>query len=143
MEIKLKELIESIEEDSIIFGGVNEEKILEIEKRLNVKLPNQYKEFLSNYGGGIFEGVEVYGANPKENIESTCIKNTIYFRENEDMPLNLIVIEVVGEYVYCVKSAIESDDESVYIWNSVNRTEEASEYSNFNDYLYNRINEML
>lgn len=144
MNKEIKELITNIEEESIIFGGISENKINEIEKILNIKLSLSYREFLNNYGGGIFAGVEVYGANPNIDIEeSSCIKNTCYFRENEDMPLNLLVIEVVGEYVYCLKSVKEDDESEVYVWDSLSKKEKTSEYSNFNEYLYKRINEVI
>ncbi|WP_161599881.1 SMI1/KNR4 family protein [Roseibium sediminis] len=51
--------------DELISGGVTEHVISDAEMRLGVRLPDEYRAFLRNYGAALVPGVEVYGLPPR------------------------------------------------------------------------------
>ncbi len=58
---EIEEFIKENAEDDDFTGGISEEKIKEIQNRLNVKLPESYKWFLNKYGSGGIYGVNILG----------------------------------------------------------------------------------
>jgi antitoxin YobK len=57
---KIAELINN-GPDRLITGGVDDNRIIEVEKELNVILPESYKWFLREYGHGGVAGVTILG----------------------------------------------------------------------------------
>ncbi len=51
-----------------IFGPIPETTIAEAEAGLNVRFPQQYRDFLQRFGSGFFAGIEIYGLpDPEKN----------------------------------------------------------------------------
>ena len=94
----VEELIISQEDEFFFTGGVTEELIHEIEKELNVQLPESYKWFLSQYGYGGINGVLIQGVGLDKSLQ--VVNTTLSLREY-GLPNNLVVIENIDEYVYC------------------------------------------
>ena len=54
--------------DGETFGPVPEAAVAAAEADLNVKFPEQYRDFLQRYGCGLFRGAEIYGLpDPEQN----------------------------------------------------------------------------
>lgn len=73
------------------FAGIKDDEINEIEKKLKVKFPKDYREFLLKYNGGIVE---------KNNKNAINVKN---IEEN-------IVIDVLF-------GIVEKEESDIYYWN--------------------------
>ncbi|MGG3805163.1 SMI1/KNR4 family protein [Metabacillus fastidiosus] len=65
----VQKLIMSQEEEFFFTGGITEELVQEIEKELNVKLPESYKWFLSHYGYGGIGGVLIQGVGLDKSLQ--------------------------------------------------------------------------
>lgn len=75
--MKKDKVIELIENDkkSFFVGALNSTKISSIEAKLNVKLPENHKCFLGEYGTGGVIGVEILGGRLRDI--PTCVRETI------------------------------------------------------------------
>lgn len=96
---KIEEFIEKNNTKGSFTGGIDEKKILYVEKSLDVLLPESYKWFLKKYGhGGIF-GIEIlgYGKSPRVPV----IEQTIRYRKL-GLSSRYVVIENSDEWVYCL-----------------------------------------
>lgn len=85
--------------NAFIMGGVEEEKIIEVEKAINVTLPNSYKWFLREFGYASVAGVEILGMAPTG--VPPVVEYTLDFRET-GMPDSWVVICSCDEWVYCL-----------------------------------------
>lgn len=59
--LKVKEFFAENTKENDFTGGIGEDKILKIEKNLQVTLPVSYKWFLRNYGSGGVYGIDLLG----------------------------------------------------------------------------------
>jgi len=75
-----------------------------LEKELSLKLGNEYKSFLKEFGTLEVEYFEFYGVYKDNNSLPSCIYATEYAREKiENFPQNLIVFYEAGDgSFYCV-----------------------------------------
>lgn len=135
-----KELMEFIDQNKSFddfTGGIDEHQIQGVQRELKVVLPNSYQWFLKNYGSGGIFGVDVLGV-AKSNIHSVVIETERFRKLGLDE--SLIVIENIGEYVYCLKTdRMENGECPVVVWDrevGIDRTEEAN---NFYDFLLKRL----
>lgn len=89
-------------------GALEDSRISDIEKRLNVKLPESYKWFLREYGtGGVF-GIEIFGGGLRE--VSTCVRETEEWRKY-GLPMEFVVIQNYGSGVYCLDTSRLANNE--------------------------------
>lgn len=118
-------------------GGVDESQINSIQNELGVELPKSYKWFLSNYGSGGLYGVDILGV-AKSNI-STVIIETESYREL-GMSENLVVIEDIDEYAYCLDTSnMENDECPVIAWNKQGGLDAYNTAENFYEFLSQRL----
>lgn len=89
-------------DEVLITGGIDDVRIADIEKTLNIILCAEMKDFLSNYGYLIGYGLEIYGWGKGDT--SNLIKNTLRRRE-EGLKDDMLVINDIGELVYCVDNS--------------------------------------
>jgi len=84
------------------------------EKELSVKLGNEYKSFLKEFGTLEVEYFEFYGVFQDDNSLPSALFATKYARKNiNNFPQNLIVFYETGDgSFYCVK-----EDDSVFLCN--------------------------
>jgi hypothetical protein len=95
---KIAELINN-GPDRLITGGVDDNRIVEVEKELNVTLPESYKWFLREFGYASVAGVEILGMAPTG--VPPVVEYTLDFRET-GMPDSWVVICSCDEWVYCL-----------------------------------------
>ncbi|MDV2686473.1 SMI1/KNR4 family protein [Alkalihalophilus lindianensis] len=134
---QLNNFINQHKETGDFTGGVGVEQIDYVEQKLNLKLPNSYKWFLTNYGSGGLFGVDIIGV-PKSNIASV-VKETDSYREL-GMSENLVVIEDIDEYAYCLDtSKMENNECPVIAWNRQGGLDDYYTAKSFNEFLYQRL----
>ena len=121
--------------DDFAHAEVTEEMLVSSEKRLNVRIPAEYRRFLKTFGHGGIGGMEVLGIG--KNGAMVFEETTLRFR-GYGMPNNLLVIENCDEWVFC----INADDGKVVMW-SVGRAEYSEAYHCFDEFLSDRVNDIL
>ena len=98
--------------EGLRFGtGCDDAQILEAEKTLNVKFPNDYKEYLKEFGRITFYGTEWTGLNTKgyRNVIEATKDEKSY---NKDFPDGYFVLENLG---IDSKMAIVNEKGEVYV----------------------------
>ncbi len=97
---RLKELNIELESTS----PATDKEIEEFEKELSIKLSDEYKSFLQEFGTLEIEYFEFYGIYFDSNSLPSAVYATKYARENiEKFPKNLIVFYEIGDgSFYCV-----------------------------------------
>lgn len=117
-------------------GGVDSNRVLQIETILNVDLPESYKWFLQNYGHILIMGVEIYGVS-KGEIPS-CVKATERYRKI-GLPSQFVVIESSDEWIYCLNTSdIKAGECTIVDWDRREGVG-SQEYKNFYDFFYERL----
>lgn len=87
-------------------GSISETTIEDAEKKLSVKFPESYRQFLLDYGAGGVGSFEIYGI-PDERLNSidnlSVISFTLKGRKEWGMPVFLLPIYELGEgELFCV-----------------------------------------
>ena len=101
-------------EDVNFIGGVEENKIKDIEVNLNVNLPESYKNFLRKYGYGAAYGREVLGCGKSE--VPSVVAETLRFRKL-GLSEQYVVIQNCDEWIYCLDTGnIENEECPVISW---------------------------
>ena len=136
----IESLIMSEEEEFFFTGGVSVEYIREIEKELNTRLPESYKWFLGNYGHGGINGVLIQGVGLDKSLQ--VVNTTLSLREY-GLPRNLVVIESMDEYVYCLDTTqMTNNDYPIVDWDqSIGIGKK--QYDNLYNYLYDRFTDAI
>lgn len=114
---------------------VNDQMLREAERRLGIKIPEEYECFLKKFGHGGIGGVEILGVGKNGSLifEHETLKYRTYGLPNE-----MIVIENCDEWIYCVNS----NNGKVVMWSKGN-TGYSEVFNSFETYLYDRINDVL
>jgi len=98
--LKAKRLMENNEGYMHWFGKQEESLINKAEKILNLKFPQDYRMFLSDYGAGSFGSTEIYGVY-KEDLEKPGVPGVVWYtlsdRKEVAMPDYLLMIYEVGD----------------------------------------------
>ncbi|NWN98365.1 MAG: SMI1/KNR4 family protein [Bacillus sp. (in: Bacteria)] len=127
---------ENMESDDFT-GGVDEKQIEYVQNTLEVQLPESYKWFLTNYGSGGLFGVDILGV-AKSNIASVVIETKNY--RDLGMSNNLVVIEDIGEYAYCLDtSKMENNECPVIAWDRQGGLDDFNTAKNFYKFLSQRL----
>lgn len=118
------------------YANVTEEMLNESEKRMNTKIPEEYRDFLKEFGHGGIGVIEIFGVGKNGVLifEEETLKYRTYGLPNE-----LIVIENCDEWVYC----INSHNGRVVMWSRGNIGDYTEAFDSFETYLYDRVNDML
>ena len=109
---------------------VTAQMIAAAEKKLGVKLPQQYLDFLKIYGHGGIGGIETLGIGLTGKM--IFVDTTMDYRD-EELPDNLVVIENVDEWLTC----IDCDNEKIVSWDFSGYIKE--DYACLDDYLINQM----
>nr|DAO90342.1 MAG TPA: SMI1-KNR4 cell-wall [Caudoviricetes sp.] len=76
-------------------GGCSEGDIQRAEKLLRLKFPNEYREYMLEFGSITFKGVELTGLNITGHLN--VVDATLQERKfNPDFPKNIFIIENLG-----------------------------------------------
>ena len=108
-------VIEEIREIGKLYHaqGCDESQIKKAEKDLNMEFPNEYKEYLKEYGAISFFGTEWTGLNVEDYID--VVRVTVKERElNKNFPLKYFVLENLGIDGLLT---IVSENGKVFSWN--------------------------
>lgn len=118
---EIQQFIKENKEYANFTGGVEKDKIKEVEEILQVKLPDSYKWFLEEYGYGDMFGEEIIGCGKSE--VPSVIQQTIRFREL-GLPQQYVVIQNCDEWIYCLDTNEIIDNECpVVSWDRINGLE--------------------
>jgi hypothetical protein len=118
-------------------GGVGEKQIDYVQDTLKLNLPESYKWFLNNYGSGGLYGVDILGV-AKSNI-ATVVTETKSYRDL-GMSENLVVIEDIDEYAYCLDTSnMENNECPVIAWNKQGGLDDYNTAENFYEFLSQRL----
>ena len=140
---EIKTLIEqSANVEFADFGdGVSEEWIKKAEIRLGFELPNTYKWWLKNYGGGEIYGEEIFSIY-EQDFDTVIGGDIVYMHElnkkNNNFNANTLVVCESNDEVYYFDISKRKDDGEfpIYCWNSKNKSAE-----DFIEFLKKRITE--
>ncbi|MFK8280614.1 SMI1/KNR4 family protein [Capnocytophaga canimorsus] len=98
--------------------GADNEQILYVEKELKVKLPKQYKKYLSECGMCNFGDVNILGiAKDENNVTYSVVEVTKQMRKEVNLSNDFIVLNYeVGEYLtlYKISENQELEDSPIY-----------------------------
>lgn len=131
----IKDLINQYEQKGDFnYATVTDNMIAAAEVKLGVKLPEQYIDFLKEYGHGGIAGIEVMGIGLTGRM--LFVDTTLEYRE-DDLPDNLVVIENVDEYLTC----IDCDTEKIVSWDFSGYIKE--DYDSFDEYLMDQMNSAI
>lgn len=79
---------------------IDNNQINVIEKILKVKLGNELKNYILNYGYLAYKNIELYGVNSKQGVNSDMIKQTIYLHKYFPKTCNYVAVENQGDGDY-------------------------------------------
>lgn len=119
-------------------GGIDENKIRDIEEILKVRFPDSYKCFLRKYGYGAAYGREILGCGKGE--VPSVIAETLRFRKL-GLPNQYVVIENCDEWIYCLDTANIKEGECPVISWDRNEGFDSIEGENFNSFILSIFNE--
>jgi hypothetical protein len=152
---EIKALIEDVRDyiDFADFGeGVSEECIAKAEERLGFSLPESYKWWLKNYGGGEVFGYEIFSVyeDDFDEVDGGDIVQ-MYERSKGEIGKRYIPLCATDEEFFCflVSDNIENNEYPVYdlnetVYNLKGIIKEKNKYAdNFLDFLYNFIDEQV
>ncbi|SDW27688.1 SMI1-KNR4 cell-wall [Marininema mesophilum] len=121
-------------------GPVSENRIEQIEKSLNLELPESYKWFVRNYGYGGIEGVVIEGVAKTE--VPTTVEATEDYRKY-GLPKSYVVIQNLGEYMWCLDTGNMKNGECPVVnWSQVGGLGKLN-YESFYSYLIDRFQESI
>ncbi|MBQ4360575.1 MAG: SMI1/KNR4 family protein [Proteobacteria bacterium] len=134
MTSDITQLIQQHESDgSFTHTKVSNEMLCNAENCLSIKLPEQYKEFLLQYGHGGLDGFEVIGIGKTGKL--LFVNVTLAYRPH-GLSDNLIVIENCDEWLYC----INCNDGCVVCWE---HGLVAPAFDCFDSYLLDRLKDSI
>ncbi|MBQ6638824.1 MAG: SMI1/KNR4 family protein [Lachnospiraceae bacterium] len=116
------------------YSLVSDEMLLNAEEILNVKLPEQYKDYIKMFGHGGIASLEIMGVGLTGKM--LFLESTLEYR-GEGLPENLVVIENVDDYLTC----IDCKTEKVVSWDFSGYIKE--EYKSFDEYLMDQMNSAI
>ncbi|ADC51496.1 hypothetical protein BpOF4_17275 [Alkalihalophilus pseudofirmus OF4] len=136
MNPKIEEMINEYIEDGDFIGKVSDEAIEKAEEVLKVKFPRDYRKFVKHYGSGGICGVDILGIKGVDY--ASVVEKTQQYREL-GLPKKYIVIENVGEFVYCLDTL---ENFNVVRWDDISKRE-LFRYTTFDEYLTDSFQEAI
>lgn len=148
--IKLQEVINKLielGEDVDFYGGNNIDTITQVEKSLDISCDYQLKKFLEEYGGGgIVDIISTNGILPFDPLSEnlfTLLGATLYARKEYKLEKKYLVINSDFPEKCWVIDTINSENNPVYSFDTINSKIVKLIYKDFNDYIYSEFNEYL
>lgn len=128
---ELDKFIKKNQSNIIVTGGVTDEEINSLEKRLELEFREEIREYLHQYGIIIGYGVEILGCG--KNGESSLVKETERFRKL-GLSDEYIVIRNSDEWIYC----FNNNDGIISSWDRTEKTH-LIESNNFEQYILDEM----
>lgn len=130
----------------VIPSGEIDNKILEVEKILNLVLPDSYKWFLRNYGSGGMEDYDYFGIECDRDDVSmyTVVYMTEMYRK-KGLDNYLVVIEYNGDYVTCIDTSQKDNngESPIVTWSWLDNGKIIEKSDNFADYLKEKLKDYV
>ncbi|PAF34011.1 hypothetical protein CHH69_18120 [Terribacillus saccharophilus] len=134
---ELANFINKHKESDDFTGGIDETQVNIVQSELGLELPESYKWFLTNYGSGGLFGVNILGV-AKLNRATVVVKTKKY--QDLGMSENLVVVEDIGEYAYCLDTSdMENNECPVIVWNRRRGLDDYNTATNFYEFLFQKL----
>lgn len=130
--MKIDEFIENHNVD-YSYNRVNEIFLPEIEKKVGVRVGEQLKRYIMNYGYLGYKHIELFGVNSSQGFESDMIKQTLLLHKWFDATKNLIALEDQGDGDYYLV------DETDMVYRFIPNNNISKTGSDLDDYILNRF----
>lgn len=110
MENDFIKILDTIGDNGDFTGGVNATAIEKAEKKLNLKFPKSYKEFLLKFGAGDIGGEIIFGITVKKDLDMVKITK---MEHDYKMPKCMIVINYDSstDALICLDTSKFEDEE--------------------------------
>ena len=84
-------------------SGLNDDQILELEQKLNKKIPKSYRDFLQNYPNELIKLGYPYNTVSELSLPNT-VERIVEINEFEEVDKNILVIGVngLGDFYYII-----------------------------------------
>lgn len=134
---------------SLIFAipsGEIDNKILEVEKVLNLVLPDSYKWFLRNYGSGGMEDYDYFGIEcDREDVSMYTVVYMTEMYRKKGLDNYLVVIEHNGDYVTCIDTSQKDDngESPIVTWSWLDNGKVIKKSENFASYLKEKLDDYV
>ena len=147
---RLSELIEKVcEEEGVELDEIfdmpqedNTDLIRQFEENFEVKLPADYKYFLTQYGSGGLGYFDFFGIESgKVDISDSTLAIITNECREKGMPKQLVVIEHLGDYVTCIDT-LKSEGEVVN-WSWLDDGKIVKIADNFETYFIGKLEDCL
>jgi len=131
------EKLKDFEVELELTDPANNEDIISFEKELSLRLGDEYKSFLKEFGTLEVEYFEFYGVCDDNNSLPSAIYATKYAREKiKNFPKDLIVFYETGDgSFYCV-----NEDDSVFLCN-YNRCNSIKK--SFKEFIFEKVRTLI
>lgn len=119
---KLVNAIEDSEYDADFEGAVSEEEVQEAEKELGIRIPEQYRKFLLNYGCGDIEGIQIYGLGVEPDGAPSLLWLIDDLKKNFPLPETILPFSESGDGSYAavvVEDFDEFETGNVIYWDPI------------------------
>lgn len=135
---KLVNRIEAKGEEILFAGPASEDVIRELEKALDLEISPTYRAFLAKFGSAQYIDREVPGifaGDPYSETSGSTYAVTQRYRNDHELPEDLLVVQAFGETPLCLDTAAKNDaGESpvvLYELESGSRTKIAENFRDF------------
>ncbi|HSF39573.1 MAG TPA: SMI1/KNR4 family protein [Thermoanaerobaculia bacterium] len=100
-----------------LFGseGVDKEKIADIERRLNLKLPDEFVRISEFYSGGLLGGVS-HHAIDVEGPANNIVEETMRLRDTAELPHDMVVLAEPPESLIVLQASGASGRAASVMW---------------------------
>ena len=130
--MNLREFINSHNVD-YSYNRVNETFLSKMEGLVGVKIGEQLKNYIINYGYLGYKHIELFGVNNSQGIASDMIKQTLLLHKRFDVTKSLIVIEDQGDGDYYLV------DETDMVYHFLPENNLSATGHSFNEYILRRF----
>lgn len=146
---RLSELIEQVcEEEGVELDEIfdmpqeeNSELIAQFEEKFAVKLPEDFKYYLSKYGSGGLGYFDFFGIESGKDIENCSITALMKDCRAKGMPNQLVVIEHLGDYVTCID--VSKNNGEVVTWSWIDDGKICKKADTFEAYFIAKLEDCL
>ena len=101
---------------------INEDFLQKVESTIGIKMGQELKEYLLQYGYLGYEFIEFYGVNSRQNLKSDMVTQTLYLHKYFPQTQAYVAIENQGEGDYYLVDSQDIVYEIISEKNTLNNT---------------------
>ena len=113
----------------------------QFEEKFAVKLPEDFKYYLSKYGSGGLGYFDFFGIESGKDIENCSITALMKDCRAKGMPNQLVVIEHLGDYVTCID--VSKNNGEVVTWSWIDDGKICKKADTFEAYFIAKLEDCL